>query len=408
MYLDYLRRKASFRLVRQLHRVHAFEAVPDDANTLLVTARHELAETQIYPFHFYRRQLRHRDVRHAEMPLSSLVAALEDPLRCRPEPNRNIRRVFFQHGFMMPDSAVEELLAFLRDAFPEARIAFMDWFAPLHIRYARCVDPYIDLYIKKQSYRDFAHYSRPTLGDTNLNDYYARRFDIADAPMQYTPPPGFERKLRLGSNFSLSPQMVDLFLGRPPDLAGRDIDLHARIAVNGVPWYRAMRDEARAAVERLRTRDTELHIAAEGRVRRHRFFAEMQRSKLCFSPFGYGEVCWRDYEAFATGALLLKPDMGHLAVMPEAFVPGVTYVPLRWDLADFEDRVEHYLRHADQRRDICTEAFRRQRDFIAGDAIPEQLAAMVHAEATPLRPLRNATAATTEARNDAPLRSALR
>ncbi|MDE2599781.1 MAG: glycosyltransferase family 1 protein [Rhodocyclaceae bacterium] len=372
MYLNYLRRKATFRLKQKLNQVHRFSDIPGSANTLLVTARHELAETQIYPFYFYRAALEDGGVRHVELPLSSLVEEMSDPLLGRPRPSSNIRRIFVQHGFMMSDEAVEKILETLALAFPFARIAFMDWFAPLHIRYANCTSPYIDIYIKKQLYRDYEAFSRPTLGDTNLNDYYARRFSLDDPAMQYSPPPGFEEKLRLGSNFCLSPQMVDYFLGPAPDHARRDIDLHARIAVNGVPWYRAMREEAKNAVNGLRG----IRIAAEGRVRRHRFFAEMQRSKLCFSPFGYGEVCWRDYEAFATGALLLKPDVEHLAVAPEAFESHRTYVPLRWDLADLEDKVDYYLQHEDERRDICRNAFERIKASIVSERTPGELAAL--------------------------------
>jgi hypothetical protein len=377
MYLNYLRRKVVFRLEQKFNAVHSFDEIADNANTLLVTARHELAETQIYPFYYYRDYLKRNDVHHVEMPISRLIAELEDPLGRHPKPNRNIRRIFFQHGFMMPGTAIAQILDTLSTAFPEAHIAFMDWFAPLHIRYATVAAPYIDTYIKKQVYRDYTQFSQPTLGDTNLNDYYARRFNIGDEPMQYSPPPGFADKLMLGSNFGLSPQMVDYFLNQPPPQENRDIDLHARIAVNGVAWYKAMRQEAKNAVKRLQdTRN--INIAAEGRVRRYKFFAEMRRSKLCFSPFGYGEVCWRDYEAFATGALLLKPDMDHLMVTPEVFSPGKTYVPLRWDLEDFEDKVDYYLRHDDERRAICDAAFHLNREFLMSDEIPRQITGIVH------------------------------
>lgn len=376
MYLNYIRRKAMFRLAQKINCVHRFNEIPDNANTLLVTARHELAETQIYPFYYYRAYLREQQVHHVEMPISSLVQAMADPLECRLIPNNNIRRIFFQHGFMMPDQAVQELLETLSSAFPSAQIAFMDWFAPLHIRYANCSSPYIDTYIKKQLFRDLGNFSRATIGDTNLNDYYARRFNIDDEPMQHPTPPGFEQKLYLGSNFCLSPQMVDYFLSEPPRQENRDIDLHARIAVNGVAWYKAMRQEAKDAVDRLRKARENISVAAEGRVRRYKFFAEMQRSKLCFSPFGYGEVCWRDYEAFATGALLLKPDMDHLSVTPEVFAPGKTYVSLRWDLQDFEEKVDYYLTHEDERRSICRNAFERIKTSIVGQDVPRELAAL--------------------------------
>ena len=69
------------------------------------------------------------------------------------------------------------------------------------------------------------------------------------------------------------------------------------------------------------------------------YMRELRASKICFSPFGYGEVCWRDYEAILSGAVLLKPDMSHIETDPDVFVAGETYLPVRWDLADFEAQV---------------------------------------------------------------------
>jgi hypothetical protein len=358
-HLNYLRRKIAFRASNWLHRVNSLADTPKDVNVMLVTVRHELAETQLYPFYFYRQALAAKHgVKCAQIGVDAVVA---DATSGKPlAQHRHIKRVFFQAAFEMPPAEMVQALECLTQVFPSARIAFMDWFAPLHIRPAIHVDSYIDIYIKKQTYADFANYSRPTLGDTNLNYYYARRHHLPDAPQQFDPPPGFERKIRLGSNFALSPLMVDLFLDEFPRERARDIDLHARIAVNGVPWYKAMRQEAKDAVEKLQG----VKVVSEGRVRRHKFYAELQRSKLCFSPFGYGEVCWRDYEAHATGALLLKPDMSHLRVLPDVFVPFETYVPLNWDLSDFGEKVAEYLHNPVARSRIIRQGFEANATWI--------------------------------------------
>jgi hypothetical protein len=78
---------------------------------------------------------------------------------------------------------------------------------------------------------------------------------------------------------------------------------------------------------------------------------------MCISPFGYGKVCWRDYDAHATGALLLKPDMSHLRALPDVFVPFETYVPLKWDLSDFGEKVEHYLYNLEAHGRIVRQGF---------------------------------------------------
>nr|WP_315233243.1 glycosyltransferase [uncultured Albidiferax sp.] len=372
-HLNFLRRKLIFRVRNKLHTITSLRDTPKAANVLLVTVPHELAETQLYPFHFYRSTLRQKyGVRCTQVPVDALVGADADRLHGGAK-HAHIKRIFFQPAFEMPPQLVVQALERLAAAYPMAKIAFMDWYAPLHIRPAAYVDPYIDIYIKKQTYADFTNYSLPTLGDTNLNDYYAHRHNLPDAQQQFIPPAGIEKKIRLGSNFGLSPLMVDLFLGKPPQVDSRDIDLHARIAVKGVPWYQVMRQEAKDAVQKL-SENGGIHIVSEGRVRRHKFFEEMMKSKICFSPFGYGEICWRDYEAYATGALLLKPDMVHLQVLPNVFVPNETYVPLQWDLSDFEEKVEEFLKNKERRTRITRQAFETMRSWIVSKEYVAEIA----------------------------------
>jgi hypothetical protein len=80
------------------------------------------------------------------------------------------------------------------------------------------------------------------------------------------------------------------------------------------------------------------------------------RSKICVSPFGYGEICWRDFEAVCLGCLLIKPDMGHVRTAPDLFIPGVTYAPVRWDFSDLEEVCSHYLENEKERVQIAQRA----------------------------------------------------
>jgi hypothetical protein len=62
------------------------------------------------------------------------------------------------------------------------------------------------------------------------------------------------------------------------------------------------------------------------------------------SPFGYGEICWRDFEAMLSGATLFKQRMDHLDTWPGGlFEQGVTYVGHAWDFSDFADALEGTL-----------------------------------------------------------------
>lgn len=76
---------------------------------------------------------------------------------------------------------------------------------------------------------------------------------------------------------------------------------------------------------------------------RRAYMMEMQRAKCVISPFGWGEVCLRDFEAITAKAALLKPDMNHLRTWPNVYVPFETYVPLRWDASDLRDKLDWVL-----------------------------------------------------------------
>jgi hypothetical protein len=371
VYIDYLRRRYVFGAMRWHHTVDRFESIPSSASVLLVSVPHELAQTQMYPFYFYKDILRKKHgLNFAEISLDTVIKIADQTIHIFKV--GHIKRIFFQPNLDMPPAEEERALLVLKHAFPNAEIALMDWFAPLHVRPATAANQYIDLYVKKQLYREFSHFAIKTIGDTNLNDYYAKRHRLPDEPMQFVIPAGLESKLRLGSNFGLSPQMVDLFLGPMPRADGRDIDLHSRIAVKGVDWYRVMREEAKAAVGKLKG----LKIVSDGRVLRPKFFQELRRSKICFSPFGYGEVCWRDYEAFATGAILMKPSMDHLRVTPDVFVSGKTYLPLSWDLNDFEDKVYQTLADFPKTRAMREEAFMVMNRWITSAVAADDIAAL--------------------------------
>ncbi|MFW5695800.1 MAG: glycosyltransferase, partial [Alkalispirochaeta sp.] len=114
---------------------------------------------------------------------------------------------------------------------------------------------------------------------------------------------------------------------------------------------------------------------ARDRVPARRYLADMKRSRITFSPFGWGEVCFRDFEAVRAGSLLIKPDMSHLRTWPDIFVPGETYVPVRWDGGDLEEQIAYYLDHAEERIRIVTAAHRRFREQL--QQVPKRTARLL-------------------------------
>lgn len=343
-------------------------AFPSDARQrlLLISQRERIPQSQIFPFHYYSETLRSRYA--AAVREAPIETALQDQLPA------DATVVAIQPDYDTPDADLMRLLEKIRETSPAARIAYLDWSAPADLRNAERLNQHIDIYVKKHVLRDRNLYGTPTLGDTNLADYYSRRHDIVDQEYCFPIPAGFMDKLLVGPSFSTAPMLLPQLMR--PFASGRErsIDLHARFAVGGTPWYQAMRSEAEAAL----TKCSDLTLASEGMMPLYQFITELKHSKVCFSPFGYGEVCWRDYEAVMAGAVLLKPDMSHIETDPDIFRPWETYVPVRWDLSDFDTTLRKVLADTALQKKIARNAHSVLHDYLHSARFAEQMQPLFH------------------------------
>ena len=79
------------------------------------------------------------------------------------------------------------------------------------------------------------------------------------------------------------------------------------------------------------------------------FLRLMADSKIALSPFGMGEICFRDFELMQFGTIMVKPSMEHLQTLPNPYIPGVTYIPVEHDWSDLktvlDSSVENYFEY---------------------------------------------------------------
>jgi hypothetical protein len=320
--------------------------------------------SQAYPFLHHARGFRDRfGVQIRAIPIEPLLAGA-------PPAHGGADVILVQPWFTADPAALVALLGRLRDASPGAAISFLDSYAHNDLRLGRHIAPFLRHYVKKSLFRDRGLYLRAWRGDTNLTEYYGALCGLEAGPVDWQTPPDLLDRLRLGPNFLTDPRFIADFSGDgPPPRAGRTIDLHARLGRRGSGWYGAMRGAAAAALDPL----SDLRVASEGHVPLKEFMRELSASKLCFSPFGYGELCWRDLEAIAAGSVLVKPDMSHLETLPDLYEPGVTYLPCRWDFADLEEVVRGALADEARSAAIAAEAWRRAADYLRGARFVEDM-----------------------------------
>lgn len=123
----------------------------------------------------------------------------------------------------------------------------------------------------------------------------------------------------------------------------RPVDISYRVGMNyGLKAVQFHRMRIRDQLEALRDK-TNYVIRHTGHLKSRAYFRELVQARIIPSPFGLGEICWRDFEAWLSGCVVLKPDMNHLETWPNYYRPGKTYVPFRWDFSDFYDTVVNLL-----------------------------------------------------------------
>jgi len=88
-------------------------------------------------------------------------------------------------------------------------------------------------------------------------------------------------------------------------------------------------------------------------VKPSRYMRELRDSKLVLSPFGWGEICYRDFETFFSGSVLVKPSVEHLHTYPDVLKANVTYIPLQWDVSDIDAVMHEAVSNINKYRELA-------------------------------------------------------
>ena len=73
-----------------------------------------------------------------------------------------------------------------------------------------------------------------------------------------------------------------------------------------------------------------------------KYYKDLSLSKVCLSPFGWGEINYRDYESFLYGAILLKPNMDHIQTWPDLYNKN-NYVSYNWSCENLKKIAEQII-----------------------------------------------------------------
>ena len=218
---------------------------------------------------------------------------------------------------------------------------------------------FVDIYLKGRLPSDMSVYNKKLYGQREFTDYYHRKYHINDENVSY-------------SNILEDKDLKKIFLGWNNGICDysyysifkkKIFSLTGKLYFNKPEFHNVKKNLVSSRFKQNYNRNTiNFHrkmfenifnnICDTKRVNRYKYFAELKNSFFSISPFGWGEICYRDFESFTYGCLLLKPDMDHINTWPNYYLKNKTYISLNWFQSDSTD-IEKILDQKENYYDIA-------------------------------------------------------
>ena len=223
---------------------------------------------------------------------------------------------------------------------------------------------YVDKFVKKQVLKDLSYYT-----DSNPNNdlrIWLNQDATSNLITRYVPcPPDQLHKIKLGWNigfndyrqflwkFKLISNIIPykfypLPIAKVDDTRELNLTFRGRMNYDVKNLISIQRNKVHAVISNL-----SWNIAKGTKIDRGAYLKELRNSRVSISPFGFGEICYRDFETFISGSLLIKPAMEHIYTYPDLFLPNETYVPVTWDVEDLGETLDKILGNFAEYKDIA-------------------------------------------------------
>lgn len=269
--------------------------------------------------------------------------------------------------------------------------------------------PHVALYAKQCLLKDMNLYTQSFYGGRIFSDYYHRQYGVCDGANetgdnqqeQFTLlDPAYASRVVVGWDLSYDYRDPRLgTLGRiakgirkgmwlaasvppPPPVFHAISPRRARGTDMSVMFSTGRYGRDSVAYQRRLALEKVQGLAGNvfaGKVPRREYVARLCDSKIVLSCFGNGEICFREHEAWLTGATVMMCDMGHMRVWPNRYRDGETYRAVDWDFANLAEIYDD-LRGNEAKRLALAEAgqeMMRQMFMPAGlDAFATRFAAL--------------------------------
>lgn len=227
--------------------------------------------------------------------------------------------------------------------------------------------PYVDKYYRSALFKDLSLYNNSYHKENVFVDYYVKNYklDVYNKRPEGKPiDPKHKHKIGLSWNFGIcdlryTTKLEEFLYGltrkyklkffKPSK--NRKLLFSANYSI--MKGYDIVYFQRKQLSKFLRKKYGSYKNVSIGQFPKKQYINNLRSSKANFSPFGWGELCYRDSEVFFSGGALIKPDMEHLKTWPNLYKKDETYISIPWKIEEWDEIIPEILSDEDKLFEIA-------------------------------------------------------
>ena len=235
--------------------------------------------------------------------------------------------------------------------------------------------PYVKKYVKKQFYRDKNLYRKNFFRGRYYSDYYQQKFNLEKNQKFYSSPlpQEDEDKLVLGWNIGVGNYFDVLRYGKfkkfkcilsflykknYKELYKYTLEYHNSKNKDQEVFYKfnLRENEKKKSIHFQRNEVNKIlnkrFNLLNNRINHREYLQKLKNSKISVGAFGWGEVCYREFEAIKMGAAIIFPNMNYLETWPNIYQDNFSYLSYELDFSNLNEKIDILLNDENLRQKL--------------------------------------------------------
>ena len=90
----------------------------------------------------------------------------------------------------------------------------------------------------------------------------------------------------------------------------------------------------------------------KSRLNHTAYLQKLKNSKISVGAFGWGEICYREFEAIKMGTAVIFPNLNYLETWPNIYQDNYSYLSYELDFSNLNERIDILINDENLRKNL--------------------------------------------------------